>query len=294
MPPYSSTTVFVSDDQPALQVVHLEGTPTGQTSWAESLPGRSLVFCFNREGQAALLGPGLRLFLHPASLSLFHVDDPGGITATRIASDRPHSTVLVAIPVERLPEFFRADQEHLHPQLRRLLESGGQSPRSFGVVRPMWLAEKTLASSLLRPPVMAPARPLWYRAKVAELLALHLFSAPSPEKEAFCLQQKRRSNSYIETALARLRATYTEDLDLEALATAAGCSPAYLSRSVKKETGHTLSQHLRAFRIEAAARLLADSRLSVTEIAYEVGYSSLSHFAKAFRIEKGVLPSQFQ
>ena len=72
-----------------------------------------------------------------------------------------------------------------------------------------------------------------------------------------------------------------------------GCAPPYLSRLVKQETGKTLLLHLRSLRISKAAEMLSQNRFNVTEVALEVGYQSLSHFSKAFSLEKGMTPSQF-
>jgi AraC-like DNA-binding protein len=67
---------------------------------------------------------------------------------------------------------------------------------------------------------------------------------------------------------------------------------AYLSRNVRQETGKTLQHNLRSIRIDVAARMLTGGA-NVTEAALAVGYSSLSHFAKAFEAEKGMVPSRF-
>ncbi|HEY1121772.1 MAG TPA: AraC family transcriptional regulator, partial [Haloferula sp.] len=87
---------------------------------------------------------------------------------------------------------------------------------------------------------------------------------------------------------------YRDDLDLEALAKHVGCTPSYLSTLFKQHTGKTPSQTLREIRIERAAILLRDGKNNVTEAAYAVGYTSLSHFTKAFVIEKGVRPSDWR
>jgi AraC-like DNA-binding protein len=55
----------------------------------------------------------------------------------------------------------------------------------------------------------------------------------------------------------------------------------------------TLQRHLRRLRIEHACEALDSGRMNVTEVALEVGYQSLSHFAKAFRDETGRSPSEW-
>ena len=55
----------------------------------------------------------------------------------------------------------------------------------------------------------------------------------------------------------------------------------------------TISRYLRNLRLERAAELLRSGRSNVTEAAMAVGYSSLSHFSKAFAEMFGVCPCAF-
>lgn len=58
------------------------------------------------------------------------------------------------------------------------------------------------------------------------------------------------------------------------------------------ELGLTPKQILISIRIEKAQELLEKSNMPVTDVAYEVGYSSLSQFIAAFRAQTGQLPSE--
>lgn len=68
----------------------------------------------------------------------------------------------------------------------------------------------------------------------------------------------------------------------------------YLSRYIKKETGKSFTHILKDIRIDKAKILLEHSRRSVEEIAYEVGYSSASHFYKVFRENVGITPVAYK
>ena len=81
---------------------------------------------------------------------------------------------------------------------------------------------------------------------------------------------------------------------LEELGRKIGCSHFYLSRIFSAQTGQTITQCLRQFRMDRAAELLRARELNVTEVALEVGYSSLSHFSAAFREAYGLSPSEFR
>ena len=274
-------------DQGADGTIRLfEGNLKSSASWAEELPTDSVCFCFNQSGESLIMAEGsTRLYLRPQSLSLFTVGSSVPV-ATRIGPAH-HRFVLLTVPRDLLLRFFGNETSHLHPEFRRFL--AGEEQSSFGVVRPMWSDEKRLLDWFCAPPVPLAARALWYRSKLGELLAVHLFSH---RQEPFCVKRNNRANQFTDRALAHLEEHYEDALDLEALSSTCGCSPPYLSRCVKRDTGKTLQQHLRAIRIDAAARLL-NRGANVTEAAFGVGYSSLSHFSKAFEAEKGLLPSEF-
>ncbi|HSE26457.1 MAG TPA: helix-turn-helix transcriptional regulator, partial [Pyrinomonadaceae bacterium] len=65
-------------------------------------------------------------------------------------------------------------------------------------------------------------------------------------------------------------------------------------RLFKKITGSTPHNYLAGIRSTRAQQLLADSNLSITEIAARVGYLSASHFTKAFRQATGTTPREFR
>jgi signal transduction histidine kinase/ligand-binding sensor domain-containing protein/CheY-like chemotaxis protein/AraC-like DNA-binding protein len=79
----------------------------------------------------------------------------------------------------------------------------------------------------------------------------------------------------------------------EALALAASLSYHQLYRSLRDELGTTPTRYIRTVRAECAAALLREGAGSVTEIAYAVGFESLSYFRRAFRERFEATPSDF-
>jgi AraC-like DNA-binding protein len=90
-----------------------------------------------------------------------------------------------------------------------------------------------------------------------------------------------------------LKKNLAEPPTLEELGGKIGCSHFYLSRIFSAQTGQTITQHLRQLRMERAAELLRAGELNVTEVALEVGYSSLSHFSAAFHEMFGCCPGLY-
>jgi AraC-like DNA-binding protein len=66
-----------------------------------------------------------------------------------------------------------------------------------------------------------------------------------------------------------------------------------LYRKILSLTGKTSIEFIRSIRLKRAAQLLEKSGMSVAEVAYEVGFNKPSNFAKFFKEEFKVLPSQY-
>lgn len=78
------------------------------------------------------------------------------------------------------------------------------------------------------------------------------------------------------------------------LAAPLGLSEGHFFRAFRGATGKTPLQEISARRVDRAARLLTETALDVTEIAARCGIESPSHFARLFRLLKGVSPSQWR
>jgi AraC-like DNA-binding protein len=101
--------------------------------------------------------------------------------------------------------------------------------------------------------------------------------------------------------LARLRRVrdridreYAEPLDVEALARAENMSAGHLSRQFRLAYGESPYSYLMTRRIERAMTLLRRGDLSVTEVCFEVGCSSLGTFSTRFTELVGVPPSVYR
>lgn len=84
------------------------------------------------------------------------------------------------------------------------------------------------------------------------------------------------------------------NVSLDELAEISGLSLHHFARSFKKVTGKTPYQYVLTQRIYHAQRLLAETRNSIAEIAYECGFSSQSHLTAMFGRLLGTTPGQFR
>ena len=101
--------------------------------------------------------------------------------------------------------------------------------------------------------------------------------------------------------LARLRRVkdridreYAQPLDVDALARGAHMSSGHLSREFKRAYGESPYGYLMTRRIERAMALLRRGDLSVTEVCFEVGCSSLGTFSTRFTELVGMPPSVYR
>jgi AraC-like DNA-binding protein len=188
---------------------------------------------------------------------------------------------------EHLQKQFAQNEADLEPEIRRVL-FGDKAESVVAPARPMSIQQRGVVASLAEPPVAKAAQILWYQSKALELMAHFLFEPKDPE--FFCMRQKRVARERVERAKELLARDLANPLTLEALGQEVGCSPFYLSRIFSREMGLTIPQYLRNLRMERAAELLRSGRYNVTEAATEVGYSSLSHFSKAFCETIGCCP----
>jgi AraC-like DNA-binding protein len=87
---------------------------------------------------------------------------------------------------------------------------------------------------------------------------------------------------------------YAKPLDVPALARTAFLSPGHFSRSFRAAFGETPYSYLMTRRIERAMALLRRGDLSVTDVCFEVGCSSLGTFSTRFAELVGVSPSVYR
>jgi AraC-like DNA-binding protein len=92
----------------------------------------------------------------------------------------------------------------------------------------------------------------------------------------------------------RIDRDYAEPLDVEALAAGVHMSAGHLSREFKKAYGEPPYAYLMTRRVERAMTLLRRGDLSVTEVCFAVGFSSLGTFSTRFTELVGVPPSTYR
>jgi len=265
-----------------------EFTATRDFDWAPSFHPGSMELCLNLAGRGEVsFGPTTAHF-QPAMAGFYRQGD-SALQAVRTGGESHRF-----ITVELAPEFLARQlvgTTDLHPLVASTV-TGDEMQSGVSEPVPLNTRQLELVESLRHPPVLATAQTLWYQAKAVELMGEFFFRPPA-DAELFCHRQQRVARDRVDAVRARLRRDLAQVPPLEELAREVGCSPFYLSRTFSKESGQTIPQYVRQLRMERAAELLKTGRYNVTEVAFEVGYNSPSHFSQAFHQAFGCCPGLY-
>jgi AraC-like DNA-binding protein len=107
-------------------------------------------------------------------------------------------------------------------------------------------------------------------------------------------EQRLRDLAQLRRVRDRIDREYAQPLDVESLARGVGMSAGHLSREFKRAYGEAPYGYLMTRRIERAAALLRRGDLSVTDVCFTVGCSSLGSFSTRFTELMGVSPSAYR
>ncbi len=101
-------------------------------------------------------------------------------------------------------------------------------------------------------------------------------------------------NTAIRKAAQYIALNYKTVSGLSEVAGFVNLNPEYFSRLFKEETGQTFNSYLNEYRLNKAAELVANSNKKLSDIASDVGFSSLSYFSKKFKRHFGANPFSYK
>jgi AraC-like DNA-binding protein len=143
-------------------------------------------------------------------------------------------------------------------------------------------------------PYQSPLKRLYLESKALELIThsmAQFIALEAALKKNFVLRpQDIESVHHAKKLVGRDFQNPPKLLDL---ARAVGLPHPKLNFCFREVYGTTVFGYLREMRLNKAKSLLDDGRMNVTEAAYSVGYSSLSHFAMAFKDHFGTAPGNY-
>jgi len=160
---------------------------------------------------------------------------------------------------------------------RQILEWGSQ-------IDLQQLREAYFSSKVLSPSQYAAA------VRLLEIFGKHL----SLVANQIALREAEAESPLVRRARAYIAGHHEDPVNLEEVAKAMHVSTFYFCKMFKKATGLTFTDYLGRVRIEKAKALLLNPHLRVSEIAYMVGFQSLTHFNRVFRNLTGESPTHFR
>lgn len=86
----------------------------------------------------------------------------------------------------------------------------------------------------------------------------------------------------------------TEDLSLKQVATAVNMSTFYFCKKFHQAVGCTCTEYLARVRVEAAKKMLLNPNARVSEVAFDAGYQSITHFNRVFKNLVGHSPTDYR
>ena len=126
--------------------------------------------------------------------------------------------------------------------------------------------------------------------KLLSIFAEHL----STLSNRLIVQQENAEPPVITRAKEYIQEHHTEELSLSQVAKAVNTSTFYFCKIFKKLTGVNFTDYVSRIRIEKSKNLLLNPHLRVSEIAFEVGFQSLTHFNRVFKKILGQSPTEYR
>lgn len=94
--------------------------------------------------------------------------------------------------------------------------------------------------------------------------------------------------------MAYIQEHYTEDITIKKISEAVSFSPSECCRIFKRVTRDTIFSYLKFYRITKSTELLKHTEMSISDIAYECGFSSTSYYIDTFKKHTGMTPLKFR
>jgi two-component system response regulator YesN len=105
---------------------------------------------------------------------------------------------------------------------------------------------------------------------------------------------EKRLNSLILKAVKYIKENYRNEIALEDISREVNISPHYFSKLFKEQVGENYIDYITSLRIQKAKELLAENRLSIKEICFDIGYADPNYFSRLFKKVAGVTPTEYK
>jgi AraC-like DNA-binding protein len=243
----------------------------------------SLDFCF------CLSGKIRRIFW---DLNDEIIIGPGQVGVWFSPSSKSSVEYLPGQPIQRI--IIRLEPRLLNTLLKDqidviLTDLLGIADRFYPTISEMTASMRIAVNQILTCTYQGLSREIYLESKILELLAYVMRDLSSKKLTILSPEEKKQVYQAREFLIHNLE----KPISLFELARQVGLNDYKLKVGFREVFGTTVFGYLRQERLERARQLLEEGKMSVTEVSYAVGYSSLSHFSKVFARQFGIKPSSF-
>ncbi|QHS59701.1 helix-turn-helix transcriptional regulator [Chitinophaga agri] len=200
-------------------------------------------------------------------------------------SNTSFGSVTIAVARQYLQQLFGQID---HPVVSSVLAAGDNFVFETGISAPIIHT----AGAMLGQPVPDGLESYYYRLKCEELLC-HVFALLMQRAEVPASNMHVDDIKAIYKVKTHLQSRPEEPPNITSLAKEAGMSEPKLRKLFRQTFGKGVFEYYQAGRIQEAARLLKDGRLTVSEVGYQLGFTNLSHFSRVFEQHIGVKPKKY-
>jgi AraC-like DNA-binding protein len=115
-----------------------------------------------------------------------------------------------------------------------------------------------------------------------------------PVADDFVVMNGYEKHKKTHPAITHVAQHFDGNIALSDVASMCHCGTTHFCRIFRQEHGQSFHQYLLHYRIDQARDRLANPHSHAKEVAYEVGFNDLSYFARAFKRQVGVCPSEYR
>ncbi len=112
--------------------------------------------------------------------------------------------------------------------------------------------------------------------------------------DGYAFEAEPQDSSKIDTIYKYINENFKERISLEEISDVASMTVPAFCRYFKKSTGKTFTRLVNEYRVVHATKLLSESQMSITDIAFECGFNNFSHFNKLFKEVTGKSASKYR
>lgn len=120
------------------------------------------------------------------------------------------------------------------------------------------------------------------------------FAGTISQERLSIIAESDSGSRYVRAASRYIEENYEHRISIPEIARALPINDKYLSRLFKQKTGQTILQYISSLRLRKAIYLLRETNLSISEVGMRIGFEDARGFARLFKKEYGMTPSEYR